>query len=161
MDLTTSLAIYAAILSTAVFLWNVSRSLPKFTVKLVFGMDSRDNENVSGVYISLQNPSTRTVHINSIVLVHLYKEVTLRDRVETLLKYRRFGKTVGWAQNSLLFKDIDTGLPISLEAGRSHMIFIPDDVIEEFLEDSVGRKFVAQAQDALWHNKTSAVWRKF
>lgn len=159
MDLTKLLAIYAAILSTAVFMWNVSRSRPKFTVKLALGLDKCDEDYVSGVYISLQNTSSHTVHINQVRFVCPYRKVTLWDRIEALVKYRRFGRTVGWVHTGVPLENIDTGLPISLEAGNSHMIFIPDEVIEEMLDDSLSRKFVVQAQDALWRNKASATFR--
>lgn len=65
MDITKYLAIYAALLSTAVFLWNVWRARPKFKVKLTLGMDKIEDEYVSGAYIALQNPSAHTVHISA------------------------------------------------------------------------------------------------
>ncbi|GAA5080915.1 hypothetical protein N0B44_28440 [Roseibacterium beibuensis] len=158
MDITKYLAIYAAVLSTAVFVWNVARARPKFDVKLVLGLDETDGEYTSGVYVSLQNPSAHTVHISNVSFLYRYEETGLIDRVKHAWEFKRLMRRVGWVHNSMIFDGIETGLPVSLEPGKSHMIFVPYDTIDDMLERGIDRKIIAGAQDALWRNKYSAVF---
>lgn len=156
MDLTRYLAIYAALLSTTVFLWNVSHSRPKFRVKLTLGMDKIEDEYVSGAYIALQNPSAYAVHISGVDILYNYCRETLWGRIKHAWEFKRIMLRVGWVHYPLSMHGIETGLPVSLEAGKSHMIFISDEKLDEILEDALDRRIIASAQDALWRTKYSA-----
>lgn len=62
IKLTEGLAIYGAILSTFVFTWNILRSRPKIRIQIVYG--------ISGVVVSIQNPSSGPVHITSVSFLY-------------------------------------------------------------------------------------------
>ncbi|MGR1582831.1 hypothetical protein ACSSNL_15345 [Thalassobius sp. S69A] len=156
MDITKYLAIYAALLSTAVFMWNVSRARPKFKVKMTLGMEKIEDEYVSGAYIALQNPSAHTVHISAVDILYRYRRESLLDRVKHAWEFKRIMLRVGWVHYPLSMHGVETGLPISLEAGKSHMIFISDEKLDEIIEDALDRRIIASAQDALWRTKYSA-----
>lgn len=156
MDLTKYLAIYAAFLSTAVFLWNVSRARPKFKVKLTHGLDTIEGETVSGVYIAIQNPSAHTVHIAGADILYRYRRETLWGWIKHAWSFKRIMPRVGWIHYPLNMHRIETGLPVSLEAGKSHMISLSDEKLNEILESALERQIIASAQDALWRTKYSA-----
>lgn len=156
MDITKYLAIYAASLSTAVFLWNVSRARPKFKVKLTLGMNKIDGEYVSGAYIAIQNPSAHTVHVVAVDILYRYRSISLIDWIKHAWEFKRIVRRVGWVHYPLNMDDVETGLPVSIEAGKSHMIFVSDEKLEDVLEDALDRRIIASAQDALWRNQHSA-----
>ncbi len=55
MKVTEFLAIYAAGLSTIVFVWNYVRATPRIKVEIISGSDEIDGEFVFGAYISVKN----------------------------------------------------------------------------------------------------------
>lgn len=156
MDITKYLAIYAALLSTVVFLWNVSHARPKFKVKLTLGMDKIDDKYVSGVYISIQNPSAHTVHVAAADILYRYRSISLIDWIKHAWEFKRIMRRVGWVHYPLSLHGVETGLPVSIEAGKSHMIFISDETLEDVLEDALDRRIIASVQDALWRNQNSS-----
>jgi len=158
LKVTELLAIYAACLSTIVFVWNVTRAIPRVKVKIVFGTDKVEGEWISGVYISVQNPSSYTVHLSNISILYPYSKKRFIDLISHILKYRRFSWNVGWVQSNLSNYELKDKCPLSLEAGKSHNVFVPQRVLEKILEDSERREIKAVVQDELWRNKYS---RKF
>lgn len=74
MTVTEFLAIYAAFLSTVVFIWNWAREIPRVKVKIVCGTEKVDEGYLSGVYIFVQNPTPHTVHLAAIHILYLYKK---------------------------------------------------------------------------------------
>lgn len=155
MSVTEYLAIYAACLSTIVFIWNIARAVPRFKVRLVSGFDEIDGEYVFGVCISVQNPSPHTVHLSGIDLLYPSEDMRLSNFLRHLFKYRRFSRSVGWVYTSLSNYKIEDGCPITLEPGQSHNILVPDHVVEEVLENSQRRELKAVAHDQLWGRKHS------
>ncbi|ASK32878.1 hypothetical protein CEK62_20220 (plasmid) [Alcanivorax sp. N3-2A] len=155
MKLTEILAIYAAVLSTIVFVWNIRRAIPRFKVEIIFGTDEVDGELVVGAYISVKNPSSHTVHLSNISLLYPYRKSGLYERIKHLLKYRRFPFAAGWVHSSLSNYGIDDKCPVSLEPGKSVGIFVPEDVLEKVFEECEERSIKASAQDELWRNKYS------
>jgi len=156
MDITKYLAIYAALLSTAVFLWNVSRARPKFKVKLTLGMEKIDGEYVSGAYIAIQNPSAHTVHVAAVDILYRYRNISIIDWIKHAWEFKRIMRRVGWVHYSLDINGVETGLPVSIEAGKSHMIFVSDEKLDEVLENALDQQIIASVQDALWRNQNSA-----
>jgi len=158
LKVTELLAIYAACLSTIVFIWNVTRAIPRVKVKIVFGTDKVEGECTSGVYISVQNPSSHTVHLSNISILLPSSKRRFIDLIAHILKYRRFPWNEGWVQSNLSNYKLENKCPLSLEAGKSHNVFIPQVVLEKIFKDSERREIKAVVQDQLWRNKYS---RKF
>ncbi len=77
------------------------------------------------------------------------------ETVSDILRFRRFNRHIGWVHSHLSNYGIDDGCPVSIEAGKSHQIFVPQDILEELLEGAVCRKIKAVVQDPLWRNKYS------
>jgi hypothetical protein len=152
------LSIYAALLSTVVFLWNTLRALPRFKVEVIFGTDKIDGQYVSGAYISIKNPSPHTVHLSNISILYPYKKANIFELVKDTLKYRRLPLSVGWGHSSLSNYGIDDKCPLALESGKSIGILVPESVLEKLFEDSERREIKSAVQDQLWRNKYS---RKF
>ena len=155
MKLTEYLAIYAAFLSTIVFMWNIRRSIPKFKVDVMFGTHGSGDNIDHGIYVGVRNPSPHTIHLSGIDLLYKYRETGLLDKFLHLLKYRRLPSTVGWVHTSLSNYDLKDECPLALESGKSHNVFVPNEVLEKVLDDSVDRYIKAGVQDQLWRNKYS------
>ena len=155
MKVTDFLAIYAAGLSTIVFVWNYVRATPRIKVEVISGSDEIDGEFVFGAYISVKNPSSQTVHLSNISILYPYKQSNLTDILKHIIKYQRIPKSEGWVSSSLSNYKIDDGCPISLEPGKAHSILVPERILEQIFEDSYSRKIKAVVQDQLWRNKYS------
>lgn len=154
---TEILAIYAAFLSTIVFVWNILRTIPRFKVDILFGVDSDEEEARHGVFIFARNPSPHTVHLAAIDILFPYGKRNLMDLVIHIFQYRRFPRAVGWIHSSLSLYGIDDGCPVALKAGKSHKVFISNEVLEEIMKDSEKRELRACIQDQLWRNKYSKI----
>ncbi len=155
MDITKFLSVYAAILSSAVFIWNVRKASSRIRVKLILGMDEVEDNFVHGVSVAIQNPSSHTVHISNISLLYPYMRVTPWSRFAHLWLYKQWPRRVVWVHTSLSNYDIDDGCPVSLEPGTSHHVLVPENILEKILKSATERKVVAVVQDALWRNKYS------
>jgi hypothetical protein len=152
---TEYLSIYAAILSTGVFLWNMFKAIPKIKVDVVHAVHDDNGELKHGVYISTRNPSSHTVHLAGIDILYPYKKRKLKDLIVHLFKYRRIPRAMGWVHCSVSNYGIKDGCPLALEAGKSHNVFVSNELLEEILSDSTGREIKASVQDQLWRNKYS------
>ena len=158
MKITELLSVYAALLSTIVFLWNMRKAIPSYKVEVVFGTDKVDEEYVSGAYISVMNPSAHTVHISNISVLYPFGKRKIFEMIKHIFKYRRLPLSVGWCHSSLSNYGIDDKCPVALEPGKSIGILVPEDVLEKIFEGSEERAIKASVQDELWRNKYS---RKF
>lgn len=154
MKLTDYLAIYGAILSTAVTAWNIFRARAKIRVILIFSVDKSCDDVRHGIEISIQNPSANTVHVTSVSFLYKYKRETVWHHIKHILKFGQLS-TIGWCHTDLSNFDIFDGCPISIEPGKSHNIFVPDSALEKLLQEAVSREIKAVVQDALWRNKYS------
>jgi len=155
---TEILSVYAALLSTIVFVWNMRKAIPSYKVEIVFGTDKVDGEYVSGAYISVKNPSVHTVHLASISILYPFGKAKFFEKIKHILKYHRLPLTVGWCHSSLSNYEIDDKCPIALEPGKSIGILVPEDILEKIFEDCEERVIKASVQDELWRNNYS---RKF
>lgn len=158
MTITEILGLYGAGLSTLVFVWNVLRAMPRVKVGIVNGSHSTDGKYIQGVFVSVRNPSPRTVHLAQISILYPDRDPNWFDIIKWAAKFRRLPSTVGWVHVHLADLSIDDKCPVALEAGSSHEIFVPKAVLEDLFEDSIRREIRAVAMDQLWRNKYS---RKF
>ena len=159
MKTTDYLAIYAAVLSTLVFLWNVLQSRPRIAVDLVFGNEGTGNDIRSGVYVFVRNLSSHDVHLASISILYPYKAAGLKARIAHAWKYKRVPRRLGWVHSSLSKYSVESGCPVCVEARKSHQVFIPNPSVEKMLTDAVNRRLIARVQDQLWNNFYSrAFW---
>ncbi|MGP9807747.1 hypothetical protein ACT3TQ_07295 [Halomonas sp. AOP12-C2-37] len=155
LKLTEFLAIYGAVLSSFVFLWNVLKSRRKVAVKLIYGIEGEEDDIKTGVYVFIQNPSTQVVHISGLSILHPWRKTNIFKVILESIKHRRWFSTYGWVHSNLSLYKVDDGCPISIEPGHSHKVLIPDDVLNEMLEDSVSREIMASVQDQLWNETCS------
>lgn len=160
MKLTEILAIYGATLSTLVFIWNAARAAPRVKVRLIDGIDTVNDEAQVGVYVFLQNPSSKTIHLWNLSILSQYKRSSLIEKVSTMIRYRRCPPRVDWVHSTLSNYDIEDGFPISIEPGKSHKVFIHESALKSILSDAVSMKISASTQDHLWnytHSKNFVV----
>lgn len=157
-SLTEILAVYAAILSTAVFFWNVFQSRGKVRVKVVFGIDKVDGEYVSGLNVTVQNPSSKPVRIAGISLLYPYRHIGIRDWFAHIYKYRRIPRHLGWCYSSLENFNVDDKCPVSIEPGDSHHVLIPHADLDRGLKGAISHRVIATVQDALWRNTSSKIF---
>lgn len=122
---------------------------------LIFAMDTVDGKTQFGISISVQNPSLQTAHITNVSFLYPYRKPTLRKRLKHMIRFKRVPFCIGWCHSSLSFHGIEDGCPVSIEPGKSHRIFVRDDVLESLLKDATSRHLKAVVQDALWRNKYS------
>lgn len=161
LKVTEYLAIYAAVLSTLVFIWNMLQSKPKIRVDLVYGIEEDGEDLKSGVYIFVRNLSSHQVHLSNLSLMYPYRKISVKERIIHLWKYKRLPVRIGWVTTSLSNYSIDDGCPICIEPRMSHKVLISDDKLEQLLDDSIDNSVIACTQDQLWNNTYSKVFVNF
>lgn len=127
---TDYLAIYGAFLSTVVFLWNYRKALPSIKVDIAYAVVELIDEVDHGIYIVVRNVSSQTVHLSNIDMLFPSRKVTFFDKIKFIIKYRRAPRTLGWIHSSLSNYNLDSGCPISVDAGNSHKVFVPEKVLK-------------------------------
>lgn len=156
MNLTDWVAVYAALLSTFIFARDYFRSRPRFRVMLTPGVSDEGGDTEMGVFLSIQNTSPHTVHVNHVSILYPYGEPpTVLGRLRFLLRYKRLPSGLGWVHSSLSNEDIDDRCPASIDSWKSQEIFIPQAVIENYLASSSRREIRAEVQDPLWNSTYS------
>jgi hypothetical protein len=155
LKVTDALSLYAAVLSTIVFVWNIRKAMPRFKVEVVYGTEKIDDKYVSGAYISIKNPSAHTIHLSNVSMLYKYKKTCILDLLKNLFLYKRLPHNVGWISSSLSNYKINDKCPLALESGKSIGILVPETVIHNILEDSVDSVIKISVQDELWRNKHS------
>jgi hypothetical protein len=159
MRLTDCLAIYGAVLSTAVGVWNYLRARSKVRVLLRLAVDTVEGKPQHGLVISIGNPSAEMVHITHVSFLYPFESPTLRNRLRDLIRFKRLPRNQGWCQCSLSLLDVEDGCPVSIEPGKSHLIFVRHEVLEGLLKRAQSRRLKAVVQGALWRNKYSKAFR--
>jgi hypothetical protein len=159
MRFTDYLAIYASILSTSVFAWNVLQSRPRLKVDVLPGSNGQEAEFQMGIYIFVRNISPQAVHLAAVDILYPYKKQSVPERFTHMWRYRRIPRRIGWVHTSLSFYDVDSECPVSLEPRTSHKIFIPNSAAERILGKASERFLIAHAQDQLWNNAYSRPFR--
>ena len=159
MKITDYLAIYAAILSTLVFFWNVLQSRPRVRIDLIFGIEGTGDAVKSGVYIFVRNLSSHDVHLSNISILYPYRIASLKERFAHVWRFRRLPRRLGWVHSSLSNYSLESGCPVSLEARKSHQVFIPQRVLEDMLAEANDRAIMASVQDQLWNTVYSGKFR--
>ena len=152
LKITDYLAVYAAILSSAVFLWNVLQSRPRLKVDLLFGVDTIEGVTTSGVSIVVRNTSSRDIHLAAIGLLYPYIKVGTKEKLVHLWRYKRWPRRVGWCHTSLSNYSIEDGCPMCLEARKSHHVLVPKEIIQKVLSEATQDNLIATVQDQLWNN---------
>lgn len=152
MKFTDYLAIYAAVLSTVVFFWNIRQSRPRIKVDLIFGIEGSGENMTSGVYVFVRNVSSHDVHLTNIDILYRYTTPKLVQRISHMWRFKTWPRRLGWVHSSLSNFAIESGCPVTLEANKSHKVFIPDPIVEEMLEKGIYRSLMAGVQDELWRN---------
>lgn len=152
MKTTDYLAIYAAVLSTIVFVWNILQSRPRFRLDLVIGMETQNGELQGGVYIIVRNLSNHDVHLASIGYCYQYMKPCLREYISHAWRFKQIPRRLGWVHSDLSNHAISTGCPITIGARKSHSVFLPESVIRTMLNGTFAPLLIARAQDELWNN---------
>jgi hypothetical protein len=159
LKITAYLAIYAAILSTLVFAWNILQSQPRIKVDLIFGIEGTDDDLKSGVYIVVRNPSSHDVHLSNVDMLWPYTVVSLKERLAHAWRFNSLPRRLGWVHSSLSNYSVESGCPVRLEARKSHEVFIPQPALEKILSGAIARVLMACVQDQLWNNIYSGKFR--
>jgi hypothetical protein len=149
------LAIYGAGLSTATAVWNYFRTRREVRVLLILAAETVEGKLQHGIGISIQNPSAQTVHIAHVSLLYPLRTSTFRDKIRHLIQFRRISRSQGWCFCSLSVLGVEDRCPASIEPGKSHWIFIREEVVEGLFERAHSRRVKAVVQDPLWCNKYS------
>jgi len=148
VSLTSALAIYAAVLSTVVFLWNLWGSRPRVRVRLAFGLQ----DGKVGVHASIQNVSGHDIHLAAASILYQDRQASLRERIRDMWVYRRLPRRVGWVHTRLSNYGLTDGFPLVLVARDAHHVFIPEDVLRQLFRGAASQKVVVSVQDKLWND---------
>lgn len=152
MKFTEALAIYAAVLSTSVFFWNITQSRPRLRVDVLPGTQGLGPTARFGFFIIVRNVSPHPVHISTVDVLYPYTRIRLVERASHLWRFRRLPRRLGWVHDSLAHYEVDTGCPARLEARSSHRVFLPEETVERILTGATERTFIACVQDQLWND---------
>lgn len=145
MKLTDWIAIYAAVLSTCVFIWQFGQGKPRVKVAVVPGVVDGDH----GAYISVQNRSAHAVSISHCSFLYPGRKQTVWDWLTHAWQFRTFPRRLGWIHAFLPY-DLDLKLPARLEPHDSLGIFIPEAKLFEHFQGNLEMMVVFKVQDALW-----------
>lgn len=159
MKITDYLAIYAATLSSLIFVWNVLQSRPRIKVDLIFGIEGEGDNLKSGVYIVIRNLSSHDVHLSSISILYPYKDIGLKEQFAHAWRFKRIPRRLGWVSSSLSYYSVQSGCPVCLGARKSHQVLITEPVLEEILAKAIHRSLKACVQDQLWNNVYSSAFK--
>ncbi len=148
MKATEWLAIYAAMLSTIIFAWNIFQSRPRLKVMIVVGVE----DHGIGAHISVQNRSSHTIHLANISIMYRDRKPTLKEWFYHAWEYKRIPRRLGWVYSSLSNHGIPDGCPLALEARNSHHVFVPEEVLEGVFQGASERRIIAVVQDKIWNS---------
>lgn len=151
MKNTDWLAIYASILSTLIFCWNIIQSKPKIKVDIVFGIGAYGVEHISGAYVIVRNLSSVELPIGNVSLLFPAIQTTFKHWISHIWQFKRRPKNLGWCYSNLSNYLIDSGCPINLGPRQSHKIFIADPILEQIFAKATERSLIACVQDQLWN----------
>lgn len=155
-NLTTLVAVYGAVLSTVVLVWNIDQSRAKLRIRFVHsGEIGADGSYSEGVRIEVQNRSQHVAHLNSVMLVYPWRKPSIIDQVKHVWKFRQIPTRMGWCHVKLDVYELDDCCPASIEPQKSHGVFVPQRVLDELGIQSTKPIIKAVAQDALWRNRYS------
>lgn len=162
MKITDYLAIYAAFLSTLVFLWNLRQARPRLKADIVPGLTDKGERPRFGAFIIIRNVSPLEVHLSAISLLYRHGKPSLKEKLMHLLKYRQIPRTIGWVHSSFSYYDVDDEFPLSIGARKAHRIFIPQSALENIAIESGERTIRCNIQDELGNNVLSKkfTWNK-
>lgn len=157
IKITDWIAIYAALLSSFVFIRDYLQSRPSFKVQLTFGISDENDKGEMGVFLSIQNVSTHTIHISNVAALYPLGETpSTLTKLRFLLRNKRSPKGLGWVHSSLSNVDVEDRCPVSIEARKSHEIFIPQSALEQLLAGASRREIRIEVQDPLWNSTYSS-----
>jgi hypothetical protein len=80
LKMTDYLAVYAAVLSTLVFLWNVLQSRPRIKVDLISGIEGSGDSVTSGIYVFVRNLSSYDIHLSNIDILYPYTNIRTQSQ---------------------------------------------------------------------------------
>ena len=158
MDWKLFIAIYAAILSTGVFFWNVSKSRRWTRIRVCHGVEQKDDDVISGVWVSIENCSDKPAFIRAVSVLYPYRSASIWAKAAHLVKYRNSTKTVGWVFTSPEYVEIKTGLPKEIQPGDSYGFLLPEKKLLKLTEDRIRDEIMVSVQDALAMDSFSKVF---
>jgi hypothetical protein len=149
LSLADCLAMYAAALSTAIAIWNVIQARPRIKVVVIAGLDSSGPTSRFGAYVQVRNVSSHGVPLAAITLLYRYGPAGLGAQLKHMVKYRCFPSTVGWVHSRLSLHDVDDECPTVVAARSSHLVFIPQVVLDKIGRETGERVIMCSVQDQL------------
>lgn len=160
MGLTDYLALYGALLSSAVFYWNVRSAKANLRVRIVHSSwQNIEGEFEHGIRIEVQNPSMHEAHLNRVTLLYPMREPRIWDYIKHLWRFRNSPAQVGWCYVSFDLYELEDLCPVTIAAQKSHGVYVPERVLLELEKASIKPELKVMAQDALWRNEYSSAFR--
>jgi len=149
MQITDFLALYAAVLSTAlpVIGWWRSRRALVIDMMLEVGSGSSEGTHI-GAAIFVRNVKTSPVEVQHVGLIWPYRKVSWREKIIKTLRYRRPWWATSWVHGSLP-NGTETNMPALVEGWRSLHIYLDRAALLEQIVESGERTVRATVQDAL------------
>jgi hypothetical protein len=157
LDWKALIAIYAAVLSTVVFVWNIRISRGRLRVQILHGAEEVDDGIVHGVYVSIQNPSHKPVYVRHASVLYPSVSSTFFGRLLHLLKYRRWSRSAGWVHTSPSYEEIMTDLPKTIQPGDSCGFIMDKQKLLRLVEGRKQGILRVSVQDALWRTTYSNI----
>ena len=158
LDWKLFISIYAAILSTGVFFWNVLKSRRWIRIRIGHGVAHEGDDVISGVWVSIENCSDKPAFIRAVSVLYPYRSASILAKAAHFVKYRNSTKTVGWVFTSPKYVEIETGLPKEIQPGDSHGFLLPEEKLLKLTENRVRDEIMVSAQDALAMDSFSKVF---
>lgn len=139
------IAIYAALVSTWVFGWQVRQARPRIIVSAMGGLVNDDY----GAYISIRNNSVHAIKIESCSLLYQSRKQPLWSWLKVVWQFKRVPRFHGW-NIRFLPDSLKLELPARLAPYDSLNIFIPESALLDLFGGGSERRLIFKIQDAMW-----------
>lgn len=153
--MTEWLAWYGALLSTALFLWNIQSSKPRIKLDWGAGIDGDEDAAEAGLFLVIVNRSSKDVHLSAISFLVPTGPTGFRAWLRTAVRFRVWPRHVGWVHLVGAMEGIDTGCPCSIPPGKSHVVFVPASTLGLLAQEARKPKARARVQDQAFREKYS------
>lgn len=151
LKLTDWLSVYAAVLSTVIFVWKLLQRRPRFKVIVAHGIEGK---NV-GACVIVQNRSSHTVHLAGASVLYHEHTASWREWLGYVKQFKRIPKRLGWVYVASPTFNVDRSCPVAIQAFDSHRFIIQESIVEEILGKGIDRRLIVVAQDRLWNKAYS------
>ena len=138
-------AVYGAVLSTALAGWTLWRTKQRITVEAMPSYGRlHDGQDCNGYVLIVRNVSSVAVQIVDLGMAFPGRRVTFLERLEFAWRYRKL-RYVGWT-----YQGNPDGLPVTIPGGHSHRVILSGALASSIRDDAKNSPAFPWVSDGLY-----------